>query len=811
MSTGDNLLNSQQQNLRLLIKLSVGALVNFTARTGDLHTDVPRGPTSREGIAGHQKIQKARDKNWSAEVGLKADITIGKNQVKLQGRADLVNENCSPIIIEELKTTYTSPQNIPQEKQAIHWAQSKVYAYLYFLSKASENLSLSEAVICRVSWFDLTSQRLYTEEKSFTFSEIKQYTEELILIYLNWYLKFEKHRQEIISNAAQLKFPFDNYRSGQRHFSRNVYFAIREKKQLLAEAPTGTGKTMSTLFPAVKAIGEKVIQQIVYLTAKGSAQKTALNTLTILQEKGLTLDYIIIQAKDKTCPCRSTLKEVSRQCEDSSGQCSRTVGFFDRLPAARIECLESKRLDPTKLEQIAVKHHLCPFELGLQMIQWSSLVICDFNYVLDPFVRLKVFDDNQNTRILLIDEVHNLVDRSRDMYSAKLICRDARLALKQATHTQALYKAIKKLIRELNQLTNHTSVIPEPPKKIIKTVTTILELIATADISNGQDADLFLEQAQEFRDWVKQLYHFYFIHELYSPSHVTIAINDSDTSKYKSVSLQIQCLDASEFLTKKFKTVRAMIGFSATVSPLNYFQNLLGLEQGSARLVLPSVFPSENQLTIRCDYIDTRWQSRQTSLTQLIELITNTYHSKSGKYLIFFPSYAYLDMCLTEYKREFPNEMVVVQQRNSDDHQRQHFLDQFFDSENATLGFAILGGIFGEGVDYIGNALTGVVIVGTGMPQPSEEQKLFEQYLQSKSLNSYQYAYQYPGFTRVKQTAGRVIRSEKDKGIVVLVDPRFKRQDYQKLMPDHWDVSPCEDINELNLLLRNFWNYKKQV
>lgn len=805
--SGNSRNSSGDQSNDSLIKLSVRELIEFSARKGNLSNDSVHGPSAREGVIGHQQIQQSRDKNWSSEVALKAQIELCEHEVELQGRVDLVNDSVSPVIIEELKTTYHPPDQIPQERQDIHWAQCKIYGYLYYLVKLKSKPSLTDEITCSVSWFDLINQKVYTENQCFTFTELKQYTEELIQTFLDWYEMFIQCQQKVVESASQLNFPFENYRQGQHHFAQNVYFAIREKKQLLVEAPTGTGKTMSTLFPSVKAIGQSIIQQIVYLTAKGSAQKTVLDTLKILTNKGLKLNYLVIQAKDKTCPCRSKTINVVQSCLDHEGKCKRTIGFFDRLAGARVECLQEQFLTPAAIQKIADKHQLCPFELSLQMVRWSSLVICDFNYLLDPFVRLTAFDQNQNQRVILIDEIHNLVDRSREMYSSQLSCSDARSVLTQVKSSLLLSKQIKTLIRQLNRLTQQFNQLEKIPNNLITTVNKILEIAASSDFEVGISNDFFSEVSISFNEWLKQLYHFCFIQELYSDSHVLLAVNQSDNKKRPSINLKIRCLDASSFLTKKFKSTRALVGFSATLSPLDYFHTLLGLNQESARLILASAFPPKNQLTIRCDYIDTRWQYRHSSLNDLAKLIISVYQSKPGKYLVFFPSYAYLEMCLELFQQDHPQQLIVTQQRSSDEQQRALFLNNFLENTGPTLGFAILGGVFGEGVDYAGDALNGAIIIGTGMPQPNEEQKLLEQYLESQSLNAYQYAYQYPGFMRVKQTAGRVIRSEKDQGVVVLVDPRFRRPDYQELMPTHWQITPCSGPTKLEQRLSEFWQF----
>ena len=789
------------------LQLSVGNLVEFSGRRGDLFADIPFGPSSREGIAGHQKIQKSRGKDWQAEFRLKASLELEGYKVTLQGRVDLVNENQSPTVIEELKTTYTSPENIPQEKSALHWAQAKVYGYLYYLHKRATDISidLSTEINIVMSWYDLTTDELTSETQSLKVATLQNFTQSLLEDYLKWHQQFSAHRNSLINSAKALEFPFKSYRIGQYDFARRVYQTIKDKQQLLVEAPTGTGKTMSTLFPVCKAIGETLIEQVVYLTAKGSAQTAAKNAIETLQDNSLNIDYLVIQAKDKACPCRSKQDSIKHACDDGNGKCNRTIGFFDRLPKARFECLETKSLDTIRLQTIAAKHQLCPFELSLQMIRWSSVVICDFNYVLDPMVRLAVFDESRNKRVILIDEIHNLPDRARDMYSATLSAFETKTIAKQLSKAPTLKKRVQSLAQAINRQSDETVQIEGLPKPVTNAINKFLETLGASDINSGFGSDMTANQPEGFNEWLKQVYRYVFISELYDQSHVTLANDNSNNAKYKSINLRLKCLDAANFLAKKYRSARSIIGFSATLSPLDFYLRMLGFKHEALAISLPAVFPPANQLTLRCDYIDTRWLNRDSSIEPLCTLIQSTFEARPGKYLVFFPSYQYMDKCYQYFIENYSISETVIQNRGSNDLERQAFLQSFFSSDVNTIGFAILGGVFGEGVDFAGDSLTGAIVIGTGMPQPDKEQKLIESYFVEQGLNGFQFAYQFPGFTRVKQTAGRVIRSELDRGVVVLIDPRFKRQDYSALMPAHWEIRACSTPEAFKEHLSTFW------
>ncbi|TQV72810.1 ATP-dependent DNA helicase [Aliikangiella marina] len=806
------------------IKLSVRTLVEFSARSGDLFSESSFGPSAKEGIKGHQTLQNSRNSEWEKEFAVKQTIEYKNYSVTLGGRIDLVNRVQSPAIVEEIKTTYFDQEDIPQEKIILHLAQTTVYCYLLHLeqTQSAEALNPEQTYVLKTTWFNLLDNSEFSSEQSITSLEAKKITENYLDIYLTWFSAVEERQLIVRDSAKTIAFPYTEYRTGQHYFAKAVYQTIKDKKQLLVEAPTGSGKTMSTLFASSKAIGEGIIAQIVYLTAKGSGQQAALKNTQKLIESGLEIDYVVLQAKDKACPCRSSKESIRQTCDNGKGVCSRTIGFFDRLPQARLACLEAAYLSSEKIQEIAAANHICPFELSLQMVRWSSIVICDFNYFLDPMVRLSAFDDNINQRVLLIDEYHNLIERSRGMYSAELTSAPAHAILRQLKKNSPLKSPIKRYLEQLVQLTNPQEnlfsvtqqkrsddtdqVIESPPEVLKFCLEHLFEEVSNESLSDGFAGGMNNHQIEGFHDWLKSLYRYYFISELYSEDHKTIISGTRSTSSQKlAVSLKLLCLDPASYLTKKYQSARALIGFSATVTPLDYYSQVTGLSEDSVKLKLPPVFPIENQLTVRCDFIDTRWKHRDSSISLLCDLILSTIHAKPGKYLVFLPSYAYLTQCYDHFVQANQEISTIKQQKNSTDKEKSTFLKAFFECADSLLGFAILGGVFGEGVDFSGEALDGVIVIGAGMPQPSLEQNLIEQHIEDKGFNGFKYNYQFPGFTRVKQTAGRVIRSETDKGVVILVDPRFRRLDYQNLMPDNWHVRPCSNLEQVQHTLEQFW------
>ncbi len=804
------------------LTLSVRELVEFAARTGDLFADRQMGPTALEGVIGHQKIQKSRDDSWQSEVPVRQTLEKDDIRITLQGRIDLVSEAQDPVIIEELKTCFREPETLAPEKTALHLAQAKVYAALYHLGRPEQEPDTSDKTRYRIrlSWYNLLTQKLTNEDTEFSAAELLDTLDQLLAIWLRWFQAVAAHRARMRASARRLAFPFPEYREGQHVFARQVYQSITASRQLLVEAPTGIGKTISTVFPAVKALGEGELTQLVYLTAKGSTQQTALQTIEALKFRGLALDYTVIQAKDKTCPCRSADTGVRESCLDDDGRCKRTIGFFDRLPEAREECLQQQSLRAGAIAEIAERHRICPFELSLQMAAWSSAVICDYNYVLDPLVKLTTFDRHPKQRVLLIDEIHNLPDRARSMYSARLTTGEARAIGKQVKARPELYKPVQSLIRQLNACARKEEAPDAPPKPVLTAVEKVLAAFSEQEIDSGTGnapgGDLFETGIEGLSDWLKGLYRFYTISELWSDAHVVLAGKaDSDRASHRKANnnaeLRLQCLDAAAFLRQRYQAARTVVGFSATLDPLPFYRQVLGLQEDATQGRLAPVFPAAHQLTLRCDYIDTRWDRRAQSVDPLCELLHGIFAARAGKYLAFFPSYQYLQSVLERYRERYPDDITVAQTRDSSESDRQDFMDVFFGNTGPVLGFAILGGIFAEGVDYAGDALSGAIIVGTGMPVPDPVQKLIEGHFDQQGLNGFQYAFQFPGFTRVKQTAGRVIRSETDRGVVVLVDPRFRRADYQALMPVHWRPQPCRSIEEIQQSLEDFWGEESVI
>ncbi len=775
------------------LQLSVKDLVDFSARRGDLFSDAG-GPTHQEGLAVHKRVQAARDASWKKEYALKQTLAVQGYSVTLQGRADLLNPSGPVIIVEELKSTYLPMAQMAANKLELFWAQVQVYAYLH--AQETGNLHAYEL---RLSLADVHSSRIETASRAASCNELERFTFNLLQDYLEWYKLITRRRLQAQQSAQALAFPHPLYRAGQYTLAATLYRAVQATHHLLIEAPTGTGKTLSTLFPAAKALGEALIQQVVFLSAKTSGQRQAQTTMEALQAAGLQADYLTLSAREKLCPCRNSEAEGLL---DEQGVCRYTRGFYDRLPAARAACLKVFALSPEALACVSQRFQLCPFALSQHLVPWSTVVIGDYNYYYHPMIRLSHFAGG-GAWLLLVDEAHNLPARARDMYSGRLSTTDLdHFARQQLSHDaegkRLLGKFKKRLLQWAGEQAPVTTQLPPRLSALTNELAERLQLPA-----ERRAEVLFEAEAADGQAERRPFYQFLTALQNFGATHRALW-QSAGEGKHRHAQLSLFCMDAAAFLAEANQRARATVAFSATLSPGAFYQQILGLQHASY-LKVESPFPATNQLTLRVDYIDTRWQQRQASVVELRELLVQIYRQKPGKYLAFFPSYEYLQLAYDGFTSAFADVNTLQQAAKNTTEVQKAFLAAFFESDQPVLGFAILGGVFAEGVDFRGEALHGAIIIGTGMPQPSVQQKLIGDYYAKHGFDGQRYAFQYPGLTRVQQSAGRVIRSETDRGLVVLVDPRFKRHDYAALLAARWQVLGCADKAALREAIADFW------
>jgi Rad3-related DNA helicase len=773
------------------LKLGIRELVEFCCRAGDLGADSGPGVKALEGLQTHQKIQRRYNALAEAEVRVGLHARIDGFEIELGGRIDLLFARESPPRIEEIKTVYNHSTShsgndllsdtSTQGADALHWAQLKCYGACFAAQHQLDEVNLS---LNRVSLFSQQEQR---EATIYGRDALDDFLQQTLRAYLQWQSLVAKQRETTREQARALTFPFAEFRHQQRGFAGEVYRAIQNRQQLMVEAPTGSGKTISTLFPALKAIGEDQCDQIVYLSAKLSGQQQAVNAIELLQSD---VSYLVIQAKARSCPCNVDESEI-----DEDGRCRRCRGFFERLGAAREQLLRAGKLNVEQIQASAAEFGLCPFELGLQMLPWVDVVICDFNYVFDPLVQLSYFTTDQGRKLLLIDELHNLVERARDMYSAS-ITRVQINAAQQADNSKAINGALKSM-----QLALDHAVRDQVEDESISTELSLELLRASQRFSEKLGFDIFSNKrvARETLDFSRSIFRFQCIAMLFSEHHRSLACKP-----LKRREMKLLCLNAFAFLRECYPRFHAVCGFSATLTPGAYFQQALGFTADSRSIVLESSFPARHLAVYIAGYIDTRYREREQHIDNICDAIAACYRTRRGNYLVFFSAYHFMQQVHERFHQRFAEINTLVQQRQAGEVAQQQFLQQFFGANNQ-LGFAIMGGRFAEGIDYQGDALIGAIIVGVGLPQPSTEQQLIQQDFDALQLDGFDYAFRFPGLIRVKQSAGRVIRSEQDRGVVVLLDRRFQQSGYARHLPLHWKPEQCRDTDTLEKSLLNFW------
>ncbi|WP_323844255.1 ATP-dependent DNA helicase [Microbulbifer magnicolonia] len=818
------------------LHLSVGELVNFACRRGDLVGDGSGGPTAEEGIRAHQKLQKQRPEGSESEYRLQVQVAIDGTLVQLSGRVDILHPQADlhrPVQLDEIKTTYCPPDKLAESVRQLHWAQLKIYGYCYLLQRQAETgtaVADAERVALQMLWHNLKEKKTYPELLEYDWPELQAFARAALTEYVQWHRDWQLHRARVQSSARALTFPFPDYRPGQRELAVAAYRCLRDGGELLVEAPTGIGKTASTLFPAIKAVGEAQVEQLLYLTAKNSGRQVVRETAARLQDRGLHLSVLEIQARDKTCACRLGL--CSR---DADNICPRTRGFYDRLPEARRALLGQPLLTPAVVAEVADRLQLCPFELSLQMLPWADLVVCDFNYVFDPLVRMGALLDQRIKRALLVDEAHNLSDRARAMYSARITRGDSRRAAAacKGSHPtlgrsiQALVRALDKWVAERRQEGTHAGNSENRDAELWVTPPLNAEGSAggywPAAVSRAAhrvmaEVTRLWEKSQSppetIGDWPRALYRYLLIEQLLGEQHRCLTRAENRDAPWQEQEIKLLCLNAAAYLRQTYQQFHAVIAFSATLRPAAYIYRQLGLRAESPYLVLPSPFRPEQLGVYLCPYVDTRYQARHRATDALVDMVSRVYRSRPGNYLVFFPSYRFLQQVAGRFAARFPEIALVQQAPGAGERERAGFLEHFA-AGRQSLGFAIMGGVFGEGVDYVGERLVGTIVVGVGLPQVNAEQELLRRACDTSDAhtggNGFDTAYRYPGLTRVLQTAGRVIRTESDRGVVILADYRFADPFYRALYPEHWQVQTCDSGAALSSGLSRFWGLEFSV
>ena len=822
------------------VKISVRNLVEFILRSGDIvasESGLADPDAMQEGTRIHKKLQKRMGSTYLAEVPLDITVPVTYDGVSLEitveGRADGIfpAKDGSGMTIDEIKGIYRHVSRL-KEPVLVHKAQAMCYGYIYAKKNKLKNIGI------RMTYCHIPTEEVRIFEERISFRKIENWFLDLVQEYAKWAAWEIKWQEERNRTIRSLRFPFD-YREGQQTLVKGVYQSILRKKRLYIEAPTGVGKTISTVFPAVKSIGEGITEKIFYLTAKTITRTVAQESFTLLAAQGMRLKFITLTAKEKICILDKP------QCNPQA--CPRALGHFDRVNDAVYDLLtQEDSISRDMILSYAEKHNVCPFEMSLDVSTWCDAIIGDYNYAFDPTACLKRFfaQETENPYIFLIDEAHNLPDRARAMYSARF-CKssltDAKRTLgkgKSALKT-ALTKA-DKAMREARQACvrlaprrhaedapgepAQTSLLPEPDAPVF----------ALPEPLYAQDGTVFLQELPAalltplravqapLQAWLEdnpeadahpQMLELYFAvqdlvraAERYDSHFVTQL-----TARGSELELQLLCLDPAPFVDASLSTGRSAALFSATLTPPAYYRSVLGCADARA-VALESPFPAGNLGLFCLPGISTRYRDRERSVQSVSDALARLAQSRVGNYLAFFPSYAYLRQVQEDFAARYPGISTLVQESGLDDAARAAFLARFEpDPAHTLLGFAVMGGIFGEGVDLAGDRLIGCAIVGVGLPQVNPRQEMLRRYYNAQNGAGFDYAYRYPGMNKVLQAAGRVIRTPEDKGVVLLLDDRFAKPDYQRLFPLHWKhLQYLPGPAALETALADFWSSKPE-
>ena len=779
-----------------IVRISVRDLVEFVLREGDIdNRKIGMSDKDVMAMGGrlHRKIQRQMGSDYHAETAMKLQIPCGEFDLRVEGRADgvIIKGDTSEVIIDEIKGILRDLSLIEQPVN-VHLAQAKCYAYIY-----AKQHSLREIGI-QMTYCNLDTEEIRRFLSHYTYEALECWFEELISSYEKWarfQIKWEEKRN---SSIRLVEFPF-SYREGQREVAAAVYRTILRKKKLFLQAPTGVGKTISTLFPSVKAIGEGLGEKIFYLTAKTITRTVAEQAFRILGEQGLQMKVITLTAKEKICKCEET------ECNPDA--CPYAKGHFDRVNDAVYDMLEKqKKLTRESIERQAEDFHVCPFELSLDLSEWADGVICDYNYVFDPTAHLKRFfaDNVSGDYLFLIDEAHNLVERGREMYSASIYKEDIlevkKLMKDRDKKLVKSLESVNKLMLEMKRECENYRLVESVSSFALKLMNLLTQmeryLEEERNAGNAEQPDAFMELFFQVRQFLE-------IHELLDENYIQYTELEG-SGRFK---VKLFCVNPAQNLNHYLSQGNSTIFFSATLLPIDYYKQLLSVEKDDYAVYAESKFPQENRKILIGSEASTKYTQRGTEMYRKIaDYLRNTVDGKNGNYIAFFPSYQFMEDVLEEFEKLASGVELVIQSQFMSENQREEFLEMFEEErDHPMLGFCVMGGVFSEGIDLTHDRLIGVIVVGTGIPQVCNDREIVKNYFDQKGMRGFDYAYLYPGMNKVLQSAGRVIRTEDDKGIILLLDDRFQNRQYQQLFPREWKEYEVCGRKEIKEKMEEFW------
>ena len=743
--------------------VAVRELCEFTAKQGDLDLRFTPAPTALEGIQGHATVAARRGEGYEKEVGIAGRHGL----LRVRGRADGFYPARQEL--EEVKTYRGELERMPANHRALHWAQLKVYGALICQDRGLDEIRLT------LAYFNIDTEEETLLSERHGAAALREFFAEHCSRFQHWAERQLLHRAARDEALAESKFPHADFHAGQRQLAEAVYRAAARGGALLAQAPTGIGKSIGTLFPALKALAQGRLDKVFFLAAKGSGRQLALDAAATLGG-AIPLRLLELVARDKAC------EHPDKACHGES--CPLARGFYDRLPAARTAALDLRKLDQPSLRTVALQHGVCPYYLSQDLARWCDVIVGDYNYYFDSSALLYGLAGLNEWRVaVLVDEAHNLVERGRKMYSAELDQGD--LARLRTTATGTVLKTLDRVNRAWNRVHRDQTQdylaqarIPDP----------LLRALLDAQSKLGDHfAAQPLELDPALQRWFFDIGHFCKLAESFAEHSlfdVSLQVAGSGHRSQRST-LCIRNLVPAPFLAPRLKAAQASILFSATLQPRHYYQDLLGLPEDTRWLDVPSPFAPE-QLQVRlARRISTRWRERAASLTPIAELIARQYAEQPGNYLAFFSSFDYLRQVAAEFQARHPAIPVWLQEQRMAEPERAGFIARFTETSQG-IGFAVLGGVFGEGIDLPGARLIGAFVATLGLPQTNPVNEEMRRRLEALRGAGYDYTYLYPGLQKVVQAAGRVIRGSQDRGTLWLIDDRYGRADVQALLPSWW-------------------------
>lgn len=792
------------------ITVSVRELIAFVMRGGSLDRPYVSFARLRQGTALHSLVQAKAPEGYMPEVPLSIDMTVGGVELTLTGRADGIIDLGATAVLDEIKSTARSLSSVRPSDFPEYTAQADCYAYMYAMSRGYTKMTV------RLTFVSTDTLESESYDAVRTLDELHGRVLGLIEEYLR-FAKIEAEGYECFSESAKkLKFPHRGYREGQEEIILDTFAAVRRGKRLLVEAPTGIGKTLSVCYGAVKAVGEGAGRRIFYLTPKSTVGAAPMAAFDTMRAHGLKARIITLLAKEKCCFC----KDIVHEC--SSMTCAYSNGHYDRVNDALYTLLTNyEDIDKEAVDTVARAHCVCPYELMLDAAMYCDIIICDCNYLFDPRVHLRRFFDedcNPTQNIALIDEAHHLVERAREMFSAELsLTPYAALRAVIPENDFILYSPLSSLVRELEALRDKcadnrhfegedecaTALSTERFGDLTCAAQEFF-LAATQWLRvNGDNAAEIPFAAATLASAVREA--------AFTAKRYADAAKRSDkhfrhlvTRRGERVNARVICIDPSSLLDYAMERVHSAVLFSATLSPVEYYKDLLGAKKAHS-ISVPSPFDKKNLFVAIMNKISLRYSDRERTLEAMVEAIDATVSARCGNYLVFLPSYEMLRQVVHAYKRIDPFAKIIAQKPDMTAAEREAFISSFTE-DGATVGFAVLGGMFAESIDLVGEKLIGTVIVGTGLARLNLETNIIADYFEATREAGFEYAYLYPAMNKVLQAAGRVIRTEDDRGVCVLIDDRFATPQYSRLLTGHLkDIRLVPSSESLMSALERFW------